>query len=86
MGLTKKQLVSDACWVCGVRFKTSLPPGPATREDHHIIPRNAGGEDGPEVSLCERHHAIAHKIAYTIQGKKDYAGFFMVSKRNRKRN
>lgn len=70
MNLQKATLLLDYCWVCGVRFKTSVPPGPANREDHHIFPRNAGGTDGPEVSLCEMHHSTAHKIAHRLHSKK----------------
>ena len=61
--LEQKTLLKDWCWVCGTRFKTSVPPGPANREDHHIVPRNAGGTDGPQVSLCDSHHTVVHKIA-----------------------
>lgn len=71
MKLEKATLLLDYCFVCGVRFKTSLPPGPANRENHHIFPRNAGGTDGPEVSLCSTHHALAHKIAHRLHSKKN---------------
>jgi hypothetical protein len=70
--LQKDTLKGPACWVCGVRFKTSVPPGPANREDHHIFPRNAGGTDGPEVSLCDSHHADLHKVALRLQAKKPF--------------
>lgn len=70
--LQKDTLLGPACWVCGVRFKTSIPPGPANEERHHIMPRNAGGTDGPEVSLCDRHHATLHKIANRLHRKADY--------------
>jgi len=63
MELGRNQLTGPACWVCGVRFKNSTPPGPANREDHHIWPQNAGGTEGPLVSLCDSHHATLHKIA-----------------------
>lgn len=59
----------DSCWVCGARFKTSTPRGNANREDHHICPRNAGGTDGPLVSLCENHHGTLHKIAERLKRK-----------------
>jgi len=67
MQLGRDQLTGPACWVCGVRFKSATPPGPANREDHHICPRNAGGTDGPLVSLCDSHHTGLHKIAQRIQ-------------------
>lgn len=60
------------CWVCGVRFRDSNPPGMATRNDHHIVPVAAGGKDGPQVSLCSDHHDILHKIALRLSAKKPY--------------
>lgn len=73
-GLTigRTQLMFPYCWVCGVRFKTSVPPGPAIRNAHHIFPTNAGGADGPLVSLCNLHHVTLHHIAKRIQAEKDY--------------
>ncbi len=62
----------DFCWVCGIRFNTAQPPGPATEERHHIIPRAFGGTDGPQVSLCSDHHNKLHRIAECIP-KKPYA-------------
>lgn len=70
--LRKDTLKGPACWVCKVRFKNSVPPGPANREDHHIFPRNAGGTDGPEVSLCDSHHSTIHKIAQRLHSKKPF--------------
>jgi hypothetical protein len=72
MKLRRDQLMFPHCWVCEVRFKNSVPPGPANREDHHIWPRNAGGEEGPLVSLCDSHHATLHKIAQRLHTKKSY--------------
>lgn len=57
------------CWVCQRRFTDVDPPGPENREEHHIIPRQAGGLHGPTVSLCERHHGILHKIAANMNSK-----------------
>ena len=70
--ISRDEMVSDACWVCGVRFKISVPPGNANRELHHLYPRNAGGTDGPIVSLCERDHSSLHKIAERIHGTRSY--------------
>jgi len=72
MVLGRDTLVGDKCWVCGVRFKSSTPPGPAHREDHHIWPQNAGGTEGPLVSLCEPHHTGAHRIAQKLHAKQNY--------------
>lgn len=60
------------CWCCGVRFQDSTPPGPANKEVHHVIPRQAGGTDGPTVTICEKHHASLHKIALRLKTQKSY--------------
>lgn len=60
------------CWVCGGRFVDSQPPGQLNREEHHIIPRAAGGVDGPTVSLCDRHHTALHRTAECLKSKKPY--------------
>jgi hypothetical protein len=70
--LGRKTLVKDYCWVCEARFKSSRPPGPANREDHHIFPRNAGGTDGPLVSLCDTDHTNLHLIARRLHSKKPF--------------
>lgn len=67
-----QSILLDHCWVCGVRFRDSIPVGPAVREDHHIIPRAAGGADGPTVTLCEAHHQTLHKIALRLTSRKPY--------------
>jgi len=60
------------CWVCEKRFVDSKPPGPAAREEHHVIPRAYGGVDGPTVSLCDTHHTALHMIARAMSAKKPY--------------
>lgn len=70
--LGRKTLVLPHCWVCDSRFKTSTPPGPANKEEHHIFPRNAGGTDGPLVSLCDTDHSTLHKIAKRVQTKRAF--------------
>jgi hypothetical protein len=65
-------MIFDHCWICSVRFTDAKPAGPANRENHHIIPRQAGGADGPQVSLCENHHGKAHKIAMRMSSNKPY--------------
>ena len=62
----------ESCWVCGVRFTTSNPPGPALMEEHHIVPRAFGGVDGPVALICDSHHAALHKIATRIKSRKSY--------------
>lgn len=61
----------DSCWVCGARFRCATPPGPANLEQHHVVPRNAGGLDGPVVNLCDTHHGVAHKLAQALRRKAD---------------
>lgn len=63
------------CWVCGTRFVSADPPGTADKEEHHVIPRQAGGSDGPTVSLCGKHHAALHRIAERLETKKPYFVF-----------
>lgn len=68
--LQRDSLNLPHCWVCERRFKTSVPPGPEHCEVHHICPRNAGGTDGPVVSLCDSHHTLIHKMANRLHTKK----------------
>lgn len=70
--IARMQLVGPQCWVCDKRFKTSKPPGPANEERHHICPRNAGGDDGPLVSLCDGCHTTAHRIAQRLHKQAQY--------------
>lgn len=63
-------IVLPHCWVCGAKFVEH--GGVEHTEHHHIIPRAYGGEDGPTVSLCERHHATLHKIALCLKTNKPY--------------
>ncbi len=72
MKLERKTLLKDYCWVCQIRFKNSVPPGPGNREDHHIFPRNAGGTDGPLVSLCDSDHRTLHDIAKRLHKAAPY--------------
>lgn len=60
------------CWVCKKRFTDSNPPGPANKEVHHVIPRQAGGVKGPTVTICETHHGALHKIALRMKSGKPY--------------
>jgi hypothetical protein len=67
-----KSMLLPHCWVCERRFICSNPPGTVTRNDHHIVPKAAGGIDGPLVSLCSDHHDALHKIALRLAAKKPY--------------
>jgi hypothetical protein len=78
-------LVLDHCWVCAVRFRDSNPPGPSVREDHHIVPRAAGGANGPTVTLCETHHQILHKIALRMSSKKPHFDLVINESEERRR-
>lgn len=57
-----KSQILDHCWVCGIRFTDSNPPGSANKELHHVVPRAFGGLDGPIVSLCDSCHSKVHKL------------------------
>ena len=70
--MNKDSIVLDHCWICGTRFTDSKPPGPANKETHHIIPRQAGGTDGPTVDICDRHHTMLHKIANRLSSGKPH--------------
>ncbi len=37
------------------------------------MPRNAGGTDGPDVSLCSEHHGTIHKIASRLHRKASHS-------------
>jgi len=58
------------CWVCKVKFVQH--GGTEQPEHHHVIPQNAGGANGPTVSICDTDHTKAHHIAIAIKGKKPY--------------
>jgi len=74
-----KSITLDHCWVCNVRFNDVVNPGPANREEHHVIPRKAGGTNGPTVSLCDKHHTVLHKIAVSINSKNPKPYYHLVS-------
>jgi hypothetical protein len=61
------------CWVCGRRFSDS--GGSEQREEHHIVPRQAGGTDGPQVSLCDTHHTKVHRIEERMAASKPFFDF-----------
>ncbi|QJT71078.1 hypothetical protein GR11A_00040 [Vibrio phage vB_VcorM_GR11A] len=52
----------EECWIC----KTSH-----SLEDHHIIPRCSGGENGPQVELCAVCHSAIHKAAVSSTAVKE---------------
>mgnify|MGYP001780197283 FL=1 len=53
----------EYCWVCKARLNTADPPGHASCEDHHVVPRAYGGLHGPVVSLCASCHSKLHRLA-----------------------
>ncbi|QBX06576.1 hypothetical protein H1O16_gp163 [Burkholderia phage BcepSaruman] len=67
-----KHVILEYCYVCEQRFTDSVPPGPASREVHHVVPRNFGGTDGPTVTLCADHHNRVHAIALRLQSGKPH--------------
>lgn len=56
--MIRESLVLSYCWVCQTT-DTSF-------EQHHLVPRCFGGENGPTVTLCESCHTIAHENAENI--------------------
>ncbi len=42
------------CYICGDENIS---------EEHHLIPRSRGGEKGPTIYLCVKHHKQAHYLA-----------------------
>ncbi|QJT70903.1 hypothetical protein GR7B_00105 [Vibrio phage vB_VcorM_GR7B] len=50
--------IGETCWMCPT--KNSL-------EDHHIIPRCSGGENGPQVRICSVCHSAIHKAAISAK-------------------
>lgn len=63
--------VREDCFVCHQRFSDlQVNPGPAIREEHHVIPQAYGGVDGPTVSVCLHHHDLLHKVAERIAANK----------------
>jgi hypothetical protein len=55
------------CWVCKDTFSHAIK-----REEHHVIPRAYGGENGPIVSLCDSHHTAIHEIASHLFLRKSF--------------
>lgn len=53
------------CWVCGVKN--------VSFNAHHIIPRNAGGTNGPQVQICSECHDGLHHAAHLVISADDYA-------------
>lgn len=68
-----RSIVLDHCWVCAAKFTDN--GGTETREEHHIIPRAYGGEEGPTVTLCDTHHSKLHRIAVCLKTGKPFFNF-----------
>jgi hypothetical protein len=47
----------DTCWCCTSKFSL---------HDHHVVPREHGGNNGPTVTICASCHNIVHRIASRI--------------------
>ena len=37
-----------------------------------MIPQAYGGQEGPQVSLCDKHHSCLHRIATAVKAKKPW--------------
>lgn len=62
----------DHCWVCGVTLLDSGGDASFLRHNHHVIPRAAGGADGPLVSLDSAHHSLLHMVADKMMSGRDW--------------
>lgn len=58
------------CWVCGRYFIET--GGDAQCEHHHVVPKAAGGVDGPTVSICTDHHSLLHNIATAMSSGRSW--------------
>lgn len=56
---------NGGCWVCSVKN--------ASWNNHHIIPRNAGGTNGPQVQICSACHDGLHHAATLRLAPEDYS-------------
>lgn len=60
------------CWVCQLKLSDSGGHPSCVRNEHHIVPRAYGGEDGPTVSLCSADHDLLHVIAEAMIARTSY--------------
>lgn len=51
-----------------------------------MVPRAYGGADGPQISLCDSHHNMMHKIALALITKSNYFKYLSGSKEQDKRS
>lgn len=55
-------------------------------ERHHVIPRAYGGVDGPQVSLCDKHHTMLHKIANYLDSNREAIGPMLIMETRQSRD
>lgn len=60
VALISDTIVLPYCWVC---------EGDVNLHQHHVIPRNAGGTNGPTVTLCSGCHDGVHDLARILGPK-----------------
>lgn len=62
--------IKGQCFVCmtGKGCLLNITP-----EEHHVIPREYGGEKGPVVSLCPNQHRAIHRTANAFIKQKDFS-------------
>lgn len=72
----------DGCWVCGRKFSApdEVVEDAVVKHVHHVVPRAAGGESGPTVTLCTHHHDLLHRIAEAWTSER-YATWMLPSSR-----
>lgn len=60
----KEKQVLPYCWVCKRAFIDTTGTDPSViRNEHHVVPRMAGGTNGPTISVCSSHHDLLHLVA-----------------------
>lgn len=70
-------LLLDYCWLCGARKSHTAT------EEHHIVPRCYGGEQGPTVTLCSSCHTRAHEAAESLYKGNPYVPYASQAERER---
>ena len=59
-----------SCFACGNPFLDTSAQGWKIRHGHHVIPRAAGGSNGPVVDICNEDHDLTHRLAEKALGGK----------------
>jgi hypothetical protein len=67
------------CWACRKRFVKDGGDDPSLiRNEHHVVPRCYGGEDGPTVTLCSADHDLLHALATRMIAGDEWKGHQLI--------